>query len=164
MKKLLFVMLLFASCPFVVWAQKTVTITQAQYQETQARMLDVSSNAYVKPLTVELKVRDGEKVCEIVKIPKSYAIVAMGNKPSNWKSYALYVVSKKLKCDVLVAATFNIKFDEVAGDTEVSVEVNGFPADYVNWKTATSDDMEWLRLEKLFTTDDAEKVGAAIRH
>ena len=37
----------------VSYAQKQTTV---KIQETQARILDVSPNAYVKPLTVELKV------------------------------------------------------------------------------------------------------------
>ena len=32
------------------------TKNRISFQDTQARLLDVTSNAYVKPLTVELKV------------------------------------------------------------------------------------------------------------
>ena len=39
-----------------------------QYQETEARAMDVWSNAYVKPLTVELKVK-GNRTGTMVDIP-----------------------------------------------------------------------------------------------
>ncbi len=144
----------------VSFAQKT---TQVQYQETQARLLDVSSNAYVKPLTVELKVKSNQRIREIVKIPRSYALVAMKGDPSNWRSYAVYEVSRRMQCDVIVAATFNIKYDEVAGDQDVQIEVVGYPADFTNWQSATPQDLEWIRMEKTITTTEREKIAAAIK-
>ena len=142
------------------YAQKT---TQVQYQETQARLLDVSSNAYVKPLTVELKVKGNQRIREVVKIPRNFALVAMKADPSNWRSYAVYEVSKRMSCDVIVAATFNIKYDEVAGDQDVQIEVVGYPADFTNWQTASTQDLEWIRMEKTITTAEREKIAAAVK-
>ena len=153
----LFLLLTIVNC---VFAQKT---TQIQYQETQARLLDVSSNAYVKPLTVELKVKSSQRIREVVRIPRNFALVAMKGDPSNWRSYAVYEVSKRVACDVIVAATFNIKYDEVAGDQDVQIEVVGYPADFTNWQTATSQDLEWIRMEKTITTAEREKIAAAVK-
>ena len=160
MKKVLFTIILGVICSINAFAQKT---TQVQYQETQARLLDVSSNAYVKPLTVELKVKGNQRIREVVKIPRDFALTAMKADPSNWRSYAVYEVSKRLQCDVIVAATFNIKFDEVAGDKEIEVEVVGFPADFTNWQTASNQDLEWIRMEKTITTAEREKIAAAVK-
>ena len=126
-------------------------------------MLDVSSNAYVKPLTVELKVKSNQRIREIVKIPRNFALVAMKGDPSNWRSYAVYEVSKRMQCDVIVAATFNIKYDEVAGDQDVQIEVVGYAADFSNWQTASLQDLEWIRMEKTITTAEREKIAAAIK-
>lgn len=147
-------------CVLSGFAQKT---TQIQFQETQARLLDVSSNAYVKPLTVELKVKGTERIREIVSIPRNQAMIAMKADPVNWKSYAVYEASKRLSCDVIVAATFNISYDEVAGDKDVQIEVVGYPADFVNWHTATPQDIEWIRMEKTITTAEREKIAAAVK-
>ena len=160
MKKVIITFVLGVICSINVLAQKT---TQVQYQETQARLLDVSSNAYVKPLTVELKVKGNQRIREVVKIPRDFALTAMKADPSNWRSYAVYEVSKRLQCDVIVAATFNIKFDEVAGDKEIEVEVVGFPADFTNWQTASNQDLEWIRMEKTITTAEREKIAAAVK-
>ena len=159
--KRLFVLVFLMSCFTIgIIAQKT---TQVQYQETQARLLDVSSNAYVKPLTVELKVKGNQRIREVVKIPRNFALVAMKADPSNWRSYAVYEVSKRMQCDVIVAATFNIKYDEVAGDQDVQIEVVGYPADLSNWQTATTQDLEWIRMEKTITTAEREKIAAAVK-
>lgn len=160
MRKVLIAALLGAVLSVPTFAQRT---TQVQYQETQARLLDVSSNAYVKPLTVELKVKGDKRVREVVKIPRVNALVAMKADPSNWRSYAVYEVSRRMACDVIVAATFNIKYDEVAGDQDVEVEVVGYPADFVNWQTATAQDMEWIRMEKTITTSERDKIAAAYK-
>lgn len=159
-KKYIFPLLCFLAVSIGCYAQKT---TQVQYQETQARLLDVSSNAYVKPLTVELKVKNSQRIREVVKIPKNFALVAMKGDPSNWRSYAVYEVSKRLQCDVIVAATFNIMYDEVAGDQDVQIEVVGYPADFTNWQTATTQDLEWIRMEKTITTAEREKIAAAVK-
>lgn len=159
MRNIVVLFLLITVCN-TTFAQKT---TQIQYQETQARLLDVTSNAYVKPLTVELKVKGNQRVREVVKIPREFALVAMKGDPTNWRSYAVYEVSKRMQCDVIVAATFNIKYDEVAGDKDVQIEVVGYPADFTNWQTATPQDLEWIRLEKTITTAEREKIAAAVK-
>ena len=160
MKKFLFITLIGLGCVVGAFAQKTQT--QIQYQATQARLLDVSSNAYVKPLTVQLKVKSA-RIREVVLIPNSIAFKGMEGNTSNWRSYAVYEVSKRMNCDVIVAATFNIKYDEVAGDQNVQVEVVGYPADFTDWSTATREDLEWIRMEKTLTTADRDKIGAAVK-
>ncbi len=137
--------------------------SQVQYQETQARLLDITSNAYVRPLTVELKIKGEERIRETVTIPKDIALSAMKGDPSNWRSYAVYEVSRRKNCDVIVAATFNILFDEVRGDKDVSIEVVGYPADFVNWQTLTKEDYEWVRMEKTITTAERDKIAAVIK-
>ena len=51
-KKLILVIFLTFIGAIGAYAQKT----NVRMQETQARLLDVTSNAYVKPLTVELQI------------------------------------------------------------------------------------------------------------
>lgn len=160
MKRLFLIASFAMLMPVLCQAQKNTIV---QYMNTQARILDVSSNAYVKPLTVELKIKSQQRIREIVKIPKANAIGAMNADPNNWRSYAVYEVSKRLNCDVIVAATFNIKFDEVAGDKDVQIEVVGFPADFTNWQTATNQDLEWIKTDILSTTANRTNVNAAIK-
>lgn len=137
------------------YAQKT----EFRFQDTQARLLDVTSNAYVKPLTVELKVLTTTRVNEIIKLTKQEVEQDMNGDLSNIRSYAVYRASQLHNCDVIVAATFNVR----TADGGYEVNIIGYPANFVNWKTATQDDYEWIRMEKTATTSEREKIAAAIR-
>ena len=132
-----------------------------QYQETEARAMDVWSNAYVKPLTVELKVK-GNRTRTMVDIPADKA-AALRNDPVNWRSYAVFVASKKMDCDVIVAPSFNIDYNSALDNGTVHVEVVGFPADYVNWKSATSEDMQWISTEKNITQQQKEMNESIVK-
>lgn len=139
-------------------AQKTTV----KIQDTQARMLDVTSNGYVKPLTVELKVDDSKgRIRDIWPLTKEQAEVEMKGDIVNIRSYAVYMSSKKHNADVIVAATFNFKTTDNGDGYEI--EVVGFPASFINWKTATTTDYEWIRMEKTQTTSERDKIQAIIK-
>lgn len=157
MKKLtLFCMFCLVS---VVGAMAQKSNVKVQY--TQARLLDTQSNGYVKPLTVELKVNDGGRVKDQWRIDREDAEAAMNGDITNIRSYAVYLSSQKHDCDVIVAATFNIRTSD--DGKYYDVEVVGFPASFVNWKTATQADYEWIRMEKSLTTADRDKIQAVVK-
>lgn len=158
MKKTL-VLALLAVLALHAQAQKTTV----KMQETQARALDMQANGYVRPLTVELQVIDpaAGSVRDIWPLTKEQAEVEMHGDLQNIRSYAVYMSSKKHKADVIVAATFNFRTSEQTGGYEI--EVVGFPAKFVNWKTATPADLEWIRMEKVQTTSERDKLGAVVK-
>ncbi|MFR9648479.1 MAG: hypothetical protein SNG01_06165 [Rikenellaceae bacterium] len=120
-----------------LYAQRTTV----QMQNTQARKLDVQSNAYVKPLTVELKINESlGKVADTWNLSKEQAEIALGGDLDNIRNYALYLSSKKHNADVIVAALFDVKTSATGSGYDVTVE--GFPANYVNWKVADESDLE----------------------
>ena len=41
--------------------------------------------------------------------------------------------------------------------------VIGYPATFINWKTAEASDYEWIRMEKTLTTADKDKIAAVIK-
>ena len=147
MKRTVFMMIALAMCT-ISFAQKT----EFKFQATQARLLDVMSNAYVKPLTVELQIISS-------KLTKQEVEQDMKGDLENVRSYAVYRASQLHDCDVIVAATFNIR---TAGDG-YEVNIIGYPANFVNWKTATQADYEWIQMEKTVTTSEREKIAAAIK-
>lgn len=154
MKKTLFMMMALVMCS-VSYAQKK----EFSFQATQARLLDVQSNAYVKPLTVELQVISQKRVSEIIKLTKQEVEQDMRGDLDNIRSYAVYRASQLHDCDVIVAATFNVR---TAGDG-YEVNIIGYPANFVNWKTATQADYEWIKMEKTVTTSEREKISAAVK-
>ena len=154
MKRTILTLFVLALCT-LSYAQKT----EFRFQDTQARLLDVTSNAYVKPLTVELQVLNTKRVSEIIKLTKQEVEQDMKGDLNNIRSYAVYRASQLHDCDVIVAATFNIRTAE--GGYEVNII--GYPANFVNWKTATQADYEWIKMEKTVTTSEREKISAAVR-
>lgn len=104
MKKSLVMLTFLGLATGVSYAQKQTTV---KIQETQARILDVSPNAYVKPLTVELKVdtegakflgnvdgqiltreAGGRVICNV--IITNDEVEGMNGNIENMRSYALF--------------------------------------------------------------------------
>ena len=158
MKKTLLLSLFCLMAAMSAMAQKTTV----KIQDTQARLLDMQSNGYVKPLTVELKVDDSKgRVRDIWPLTKDQVEVEMRGDIVNIRSYAVYMSSKKHNADVIVAATFNFKSSDNGDGYEI--EVVGFPASFINWKTATQADYDWINMEKVKTTADRDKIQAVIK-
>lgn len=158
MKRQLLIMLLSLGCIGGAYAQKD----KVKIQDTQARLLDVTSNAYVKPLTVELKVNTNEgRIRDEWPLTKEQAEIEMNGDIVNIRSYAVYMSSQKHNADVIVAATFNFRTNDEG--TGYLITVVGYPATFENWKTAGESDYEWIRLEKTLTTSDREKISAIIK-
>lgn len=141
-----------------VYAQRD----KVKIQDTQARLLDVTSNAYVKPLTVELKVdKTKGRIRDEWTLTKEQAEGEMKGDIVNIRSYAVYMSSQKHSADVIVAATFNFRTNDEG--TGYLITVVGYPATFENWKTADSSDYEWIRMEKTLTTNDREKISAVVK-
>lgn len=165
-KKVLMAAILSVVCAASAMAQKTTEVISLK--ETQARLLDVMSNAYVRPLTVELQVdnskgriRDqweltGAELSDLGVISSNGTIEL-----SNLRSYGVYKSAQKHNCDVIVAATFNFETtDLLNGGT---LEVVGYPANFINWKTADDKDLEWIRMEKVQTTSERDRLNAIVK-
>lgn len=135
---------------------------KVKIQDTQARLLDVTSNAYVKPLTVELKVDHSKgRIRDEWTLTKEQAESEMKGDIVNIRSYAVYMSSQKHNADVIVAATFNFRTNDEG--TGYLITVVGYPATFQNWKTAEASDYEWIRMEKTLTTTDREKISAVVK-
>lgn len=155
MKRLFFIVCISMFCLANVSAQKVVS-----YQSTQARALEPNMNAYVHPLTVELKIMSETRVVDHWPITVEQ-IAAFDGKEEEIRKYGLYKSCEKHNCDVIVAATFNIQSDDMSKG--LMLDIVGYPGEYVNWKTATQADYEWIKLEKTQTTSEREKVSAVIK-
>ncbi len=153
MKRVLFLLFAVSMC-MGVYAQKV----QTKFLNTEARKVNVISNAYVKPLTVEVQVIGKQRITEVIKLSKE-EVDALHNDQENIRNFAVYRACKLHNCDMIVAAISNIKSEY--GQTEV--EIMGYPANFINWKTATQADTAWIKLEKTLTISDREKIAATIK-
>lgn len=158
MKKLILTAFLASVCAAGTFAQKT----NVKIQDTQARLLDVNSNAYVKPLVVELVVDTVKgRIRDVWPLTKEQAENEMKGDITNIRSYAVYMSSQRHNADVIVAATFNFRTNDDGDGYQITVV--GYPANFVNWKTADETDYEWIRMEKTYTTNDREKISAIVK-
>lgn len=117
-KKLILVIFLTFIGAIGAYAQKT----NVRMQETQARLLDVTSNAYVKPLTVELQIDKSKgRIKDEWTLTREQAEQEMNGDLVNIRSYAIYMSSQKHNADVIVAATFNVKTNDDGNGYKVTV-------------------------------------------
>ena len=164
-KKVLMTAMLSVVCAVGAMAQKTNQVISMK--ETQARLLDVMSNAYVKPLTVELEVIGKGRIRDKWELTGAElmdlgVITANGTIDlANIRSYGVYKSAEKHNCDVIVAATFNFDTEDLKNGGVL--EVVGFPANFVNWKTADDNDLKWIQMEKIQTTSEREKLNAIVK-
>lgn len=138
-------------------AQKTEKVET--YQSTQARALDAEANAYVKPLIVDLKVISRTRIRYKLDLTLDEVAAFRGNE-KDIRAYGVFRACKDNDCDVIVGVTFNLKGDNSTG---YQLEVVGYPANYDNWRTASQEDFEWIRQDKVLPTGEEEKVKAVVK-
>lgn len=146
MKKL-FYLLLSASFSLSGAAQKTVKF---EFQTSEARTLDVYPSTYIHPLIAEVvvdtktgRIHDSWNLSfEDYKARESSASPAATLQ--NLRAYALFKSSEKHNCDLIVAATFDIKIT----DAGAVINIVGYPANFSNWSTGVKADYDWILLER----------------
>ena len=159
MKKTILILLaVFCSAAMGFAQNKNQTTT---IQETQARLLDVNPNAYVKPLTVEVEVLPSGRISDTWPLTVEQ-VKSLGNDLANIRSWGVFQSSRKHNCDLIVAATFDFKNDSTNPEV-YQLTVVGFPANFVHWKTADEKDYVWIQMEKTQTTNDRDKIKAIVK-
>lgn len=132
-------------------AQKTEV-----YRSSQTRVVEPRMGVYTKPLIADLEV-----VKEIGKIKDEWhftpeEVVALGNDEEGVRTRALYLSVDSHKVDVIVAASFDME----SGSDGFRVTVTGYPARFVNWRTATEADNAWIHNEVLKPENDDKAIQA----
>ena len=158
MKKLFLITVSMVLIAIQANAQKTTTY---RYEDTQARALDMVSKGYVKPLTVEVKVDDAKGRQHFsYNMEKDFVENDMRGDIVNIRSYGLFKASNEAKCDVIVAPTFHLFTNDNGGYT---LEIVGFAGSFVNWRTITNEDLDWIRVTQVQTTGDRQQIDAVMK-
>lgn len=131
------------------------------YEHHQARILDAVSNAYVKPLVVDLEIDksigNNGKIEYTLIMDRNTAEVALGGDLENIHTYGTYMTAQHFKCDVVVAPTFNLVLNNDNSTYELSVI--GFAGKYNNWKPAEKTDEWWIDIVNEKKVSDREKTN-----
>lgn len=128
-------------------AQKNVKF---EFQTSEARTLDLYPSTYIHPLIAEVvvdtktgRIHDSWNL--------SYEDYKAREDPNssqatlqNLRAYALFKSSEKHNCDIIVAATFDIKIT----DQGTTINIVGYPANFTNWSTGVKADYDWILLER----------------
>lgn len=134
-------------------AQKIV-----DYQSSQARILDVKTNAYVLPKVVELQILSDKRIKDSIYYTSSQ-IDALKGDEGNIRANATFKICEKYDADVLVGGLFDIHNNRA--HTGYIVTVIGYPAKFVKWRNYQSTDKEWINLSTGVT--DGEKTKAIVK-
>lgn len=134
-------------------AQKTVKF---DFQTSEARTLDLYPSTYIHPLIAEVVVdtQTGRVHDTWTLTLADYNARQYPNNDAatlqNLRAYGLFKSSEKHNCDLIVAATFDIKIS----DEGVVINLVGYPANFSNWSTGSKADYEWIVLERGVKTVD----------
>ena len=162
MKKLiLFLVLVFAGVA-TTFAQKTTY----KFRDAQSRAGDAITEVCVKPTVVEVKLLNApgknspERQTYKCELSKEEAEIAMKGDLVNIRAWASYMANEEFKSDVIMAATYKVESNNNGGYT---VWVVGYPAVFDKWYTATKDDYEWIRIQKLAPSDNKAMVAPVVK-
>lgn len=130
---------------------------QREWKETQvseARVLELNPSTYVKPLVAEVQVDTQHgRVRDTWHLdPAELASRRMRNDAetlNNLRAWGVFKSSEAHSCDIIVAATFDIRIDREGAD----ITVVGYPANFANWSSSTKSDYDWIRFEKGYTEE-----------
>lgn len=126
-------------------AQKNVKF---DFSASEARVLDLEPQTYVKPLIAEVEVdvaKGRVRDTWTLTADEYNSRVIQGDDESTIKNLQVYGVFKsaeKHNCDIIVAATFDVRIS-VQGAV---INVVGFPANFTNWATGTVADFDWINM------------------
>ncbi|MCM1107433.1 MAG: lipoprotein [Clostridium sp.] len=123
----------------------TQTISKTEYHKQQARIIEPKFQAFMTPLVgdVEVMKEKGRITSEEYIRPINFAASNYEFQIEEAKKYVLFAETKKHNADILIAATYDINTDDVRKGI-VSIRVSGYPAKYVNWRPASTDDYKWI--------------------
>lgn len=153
MRKIFMLALCIISFSGAVQAQKIV-----KYRNSQSRLAEPKMGVYIKPLIADLKIDMAKGKIRDVWNFTMEEVNSMKGEVENVRKRALFMSTEKHGADVIVAASFDIVSQD-NGDGYM-VTVIGYPANYVNWRTATAEDNEWIKNEKLAPNTGGEQTQA----
>lgn len=125
------------------------TTVRFDIRDSQARVLDVYPSTYVKPVIAELSVDTAKgRIRDTWTLtPEELASRTIRDNAAltmqNLRTYAVYKSSEQHNCDVVIAATFDIRLTEKGA----TITIVGYPANFANWQTGTVADYDWIKYE-----------------
>lgn len=183
MKKLSF--LVFVTALFAVTGANAQKQVIQKFQESQARLLEVNTNAYVRPQVVDFEIMTtAELTAKNAKIDatdgREYTVtgsqgrlvsrylltadkvIELKEDLANIRAWGVFQITKDFEADVLVGGVSDFKTsDDMPGLYELTII--GFPARFTGWNAITPEDYQWINIENLGRRTDAEKTKTLVK-
>lgn len=130
-----------------------------EYMESSALVLEAAHNLLSTPMIVDLDV-SAEKIVYTEKEMFANMDVtrALLNSVAELKEIAISRAARKYNADILVASTIDVITNK---DGRLEITVSGYPARYVKFRKATTQDVDLLKSIYNVKTVDATNVVSA---
>lgn len=130
--------------------------TKINYHSTESRDFEPRQGVIVTPLLADLKITTQTSVCDSIDFPILIATIApnqMESWVSEYKKQAMSLMLKKYKSDAIIAALTEVN---TTSDGRMRITISGYPAKYVNFRSATANDI-WM--VSLYSIIDKNSTG-----
>lgn len=121
------------------------------YEESQSRIAEPEMKVYVRPLVADLQVLNNQERMTFGPYVYTFENISKLKESDieNYKVTSVFNAAKSMDADIIIGATFSTYIENTEPNT-LKIEVIGFPAKYVNFRQAGSeekvDDYEMIRV------------------
>lgn len=155
--------------------------TSIKKEVRSARVLNITTDAHVKPLVVDFEIIPSKEVAQKIvalnaadktreyqcynetgrveakfHITKKYMEDILKSNRTNIEIWGASKVTRDFHADVLVGALFEYRTYDNSDDFELVVI--GYPARFKNWRSLTTEDYKWLQPDKFLERHDTKQI------
>ena len=138
-------------------AQKVDRIeTTVDYMESSARYMEPSQNIMTAPMIADLQVVGGSVSHTETEAFKNYEVTEeLIQLVPGFKRIALSRAARAHKADVIIGAMVDVITNE---NGRLEITITGYPAKYVNFRNATSNEIELVKKGQTVILDNSSDV------
>jgi hypothetical protein len=134
--------------------------TKVTYSSTESRNFEPRQGVIVTPLMADLKVITQTSVSDSIIFPILVASIPQSNMSawiSEYKKQAMSLLLKKYKADAFIGPLTDVT---TTADGRMMISISGFPAKYVNFRNATSEDVWIVSLYSVIDRNATETLNS----
>lgn len=157
LKKFLLTMAIVICSAAIASAQKVDRIeTTVDYMESSARYMEPSQNIMTTPMIADLQVVGGSVSHTETEAFKNYEVTEeLIQLVPGFKRIALSRAARAHKADVIIGAMVDVITNE---NGRLEITITGYPARYVNFRNATSNEIELVKKGQTVILDNSSDV------
>lgn len=157
LKKFLLTVAVVIGSAAIASAQKVDRIeTTVDYMESSARYMEPSQNIMTTPMIADLEVIGGSVSYTETEAFKNYEVTEeLVQLVPGFKRIALSRAARAHNADIIIGAMVDVITN---GNGRLEITITGYPARYTNFRNATSDEIELVRMGQTVILDNSGEV------